>query len=430
MREATRPGWPLAQAGGVFGYRRSSYRRAAGMLAVLRADPGNAETLYELQELLIAEITLAEGRVRDSKALAGSDAGRRSHFERRARAHQRSIYAWKAFGDAIAFLHCDRFALKHVYYNTHNLGARQDAGFISGSAGFAREFDVLRELLDAGIPSVLCDLTNTSRYGDVCVLAQDDPVLVEVKSSGTRDRRRARQAKRLKTLQEFYRSDVSRGLRGLPVVHRVAVGSEAVSLEDEFNACIEAAYRDGHAARTPEPGVRYVAIREAVDPAEAFRGLAMAEPWAFALNEAKRECAWAPHYPFTLLIRSERALYDFLLGRLLLYVLLDVAVVKDLARGLGWAAEFDAEADYPLQAWRGDGETVRLARGALARAAFEALSLKWVVEAGIGGFDDVMDRLAGDGAVAEAVAWPSGVEGIPDALLHRLPGGGPGSVRE
>ena len=252
----------------------------------------------------------------------------------------------------------------------------------------------------------------------MCLLVGDDPVVVEVKSSGTRDRRRSRQARKLKTLNEFYKTDVSHGLRGLPTVRRVETRSEARSFEDEFNECIEAAYERGYAVNAPEPGVRYLAIWGDVELADVFGEVDLDEPWLFSLNEAKRERAWAPYYPCTLLIRSERALYDFLLGRLFLMVVLDVAVMKDLVRAMGWKVKVDAEADYPLQATRNGGEEkAGLARNALARVAFEALSLKWVVEEGIGGFEDVVD-LVGDGTIGEAVGRPAGVDGIPDLLLQ------------
>ena len=386
-------------------------------MSAIRADPGKVVVIYELQKLLIAEVTLAEGRVRESKALAKSEPERREHFEARARGYRRCIYYWKAFGDAIAFLHCDRFALKHVYYNTHNLGVRQDAGFISGAAGFERELGVLKALLDAGCPSVLCDLTNTIRYGDVCLLIGNDPVVVEVKSSKKGDRRRSRQLRKLETLREFYETDVSHGLRGLPTVLRVETRSQPRSFEDEFNTCIEESYERGFAVASPEPGVCYVAIKGDVEVAEVFDAVKLKEPWMVSLNEAKRDGTWSPYAPFTLLIRSDRALYDFLLGRLTLIVLLDVVVMKDLVRAMGWTVEVDAEADYALQATRNGGEErAGLARNALGRAAFEALSLKWLVAEGIGGFEETMESL-GDRALPVGVRRP----GVAEPLAEIVP---------
>ena len=364
------------------------------MLSTVRSQPADLKTLFDLQKLLIAEVMLAEARVRENKALASAEHGKRTaYFETRAQAHRQSIYYWKAFGDAIAFLYCDRFALKHVYYNTHNVNVRQDGGFISGSEGFEKEFDALQRLLDGGCPCVLCDLTNTIRYGDICVLVGDDPIILEVKSSGTRNRRRARQLRNMRTLRDFYETDISHGLRGFSTVHRVATRSVPNSFDVEFNQCIDQSYERGYALKSPEPGVCYVAISGDAEVEDVFNQVNLAEPWLFSLNEAKRNRAWSPHYPFTLLIRSEHALYDFMLGRLFVVALLDVVVMKDLVRAMGWTPKFDVEFDYPLRASRNGGEEqAGLSGQTLARAAMEALSLRWVIQEGIRGFEDGADR--------------------------------------
>ncbi len=165
------------------------------------------------------------------------------------------------------------------------------------------------------------------------------------------------------------------------------------SFESEFNQCIDESYERGYAVKSPEPGVCYVAITEDVRPEEVFEQTNLAKPWAFSLNEAKWSQGWSPYYPFTLLIRSERALYDFILGRLFVMAPLDVAVMKDLVRAMGYTPEFDVESDYPLRASRNGGEEqVGVSVHLLRRAALEALSLRWVVEVGIRGFEDSVDR--------------------------------------
>ena len=130
------------------GYRRHSFNQALGMLSAIRSDPTDLTSLRGLQELLISEITLAERRVRDNKERARiAHDSKPEHFSARAKSLQNAIYYWKMFGDAVAFTYVDRFALKHVHYNVHNLRSKQNAGFLSGSAGFEREVEVLRGLL-------------------------------------------------------------------------------------------------------------------------------------------------------------------------------------------------------------------------------------------------------------------------------------------
>ena len=226
--------------------------------------------LLGLQELLISEITLAETRVRQNKKRARNAHGRTAeHFSRRAKSLQDVIYYWKTFGDAIAFIYLDRFALKHVHYNVHNLSPRSNAGFISGSAGFAREVDAMRLILNAGYPCVLTDLTNTIRYGDVCLLHGPDPLLIEVKSSKTKGRRATRQRANLKALTEFYRTDQLDGFRGFPRVQRLAMRTEYKTFTAEFNQCIQTAYDEGYAIASPEDGLHYVAITKTRIPVSA-----------------------------------------------------------------------------------------------------------------------------------------------------------------
>lgn len=375
----------------MFGYRRASFGKAAAMLSTIRKQPGDVRTLFHLQELLIAEIKLAERRVRENKALAKAEGGEKSEFfETRAQAHRQSIYYWKAFGDAVAFLYCDRFALKHLYYNTHNLNVRQDGGFISGSEGFEQEFIALQKLLETGCPAVLCDLTNTIRYGDICVLIGDDPIVIEVKSSNSKDQRQARQKRNIQTLRQFYETDISHGLRGCSTVHRVPVQSAPKSFDEALNQCIAESYREGYALKSPEPGVCYVSISRKVEVKDVLEQANLVDPWIFNLNEVKRERAWSPYYPFTLLIQSEQALYNFIMGRLFLVVLLDMAVMKDLVRSMGWTPKLDMGSPYPLWATRNGAseEQAGISEHLLARAAIEALSLRWVVEEGIRGFED------------------------------------------
>jgi hypothetical protein len=50
-------------------------------------------------------------------------------------------------------------------------------------------------------------------------------------------------------------------------------------------------------------------------------------PLVFGLNKYKSQLAWSPYYPFTLSIKSNRHLYDFIRGTLFLLVILPQAAV-------------------------------------------------------------------------------------------------------
>ena len=64
----------------MFGYRKGSFRKATALLSTIRDNPADTETLFDLQQLLIAEIMLAEGRVRKNKARAKEEVGARTQY--------------------------------------------------------------------------------------------------------------------------------------------------------------------------------------------------------------------------------------------------------------------------------------------------------------------------------------------------------------
>ena len=369
----------------MIGYRRNSFRRATELLSSIRANPEDLELLGSLQELLISEIKLAEGRIRENRQKQEEEPNQESQrYARRSRALRQSIYYWKSFGDAVAFLHCDRFALRTTYYNLHNMRPKQGSGFINNSPGFDHEAAICRTALSRGLPCLLCDLTNTIRYGDLCLLAPGDPILIEVKSSRTKDRRSARQVRRLKKLGEFFRTDRLEGLRGFPIVRRQALGTYPISYEMEFNRCIKEAYEQGFSCVFPEEGIAYIAMRSGARVSDIFEQIDFVEPWMFILNQFKSKAEWSPYRPFTLLVESGQALYDFVLGRLFILVILDIQVIREVARELGFEVDFDKESELPLRARkRGKEGEWRVPKQLLLRAPLEAVSIKWLVQEGL-----------------------------------------------
>ena len=366
----------------MFGYRRHSFKRAVSLLSTLRTNPDDLNSLLSLQELLISEIVLAESRIRViKKQISKSSEGKTNFFRTRVKSLQKSIYFWKAFGDAIAFLYWDRFALKHTHYKTDNYNIKQDAGFISGSKGFEHEMNLVRLSIEAGRPCLLNDLTNTIRHGDICILLGPDPYLIEVKTSKGRNRRAIRQKNELKKLDEFYTNDFVDSFRGHPV-KRVALKTTLRSHAEKFNQCIHTAYDKGFALCTPEEGVHYIAIADLrISSLEIFERINAKNPWLFLLNKFKNDMEWAPYYPFTLLIESEKALYDFLLGRLFICVVIDMEVARRIIEELGFVSEIHPDSEYPIRARNSDlEEEIRLTPSTLLRVPLESVSLRWMIQ--------------------------------------------------
>ncbi len=303
--------------------------------------PAALRPLWLLQRLLVREITRAERKIRRIKSILRSiseeDASDRvSSLLAQIEGYRHLTYMWRSFGDAVAFLFMDKFALKQVFYNTQNENAKQDAGFLSDKSGFAGEWQEVERWLGQGVPALLSDLTNTIRHGDVCVIAGPDPVLIEVKL-GKLDGRGREQRDSIRKLTEFFDTDEATGLRGLGEIRRAAHQSPEVNYAGAMEVTIIAALKTGAAASSPECGLWYLAVAdEKIDINASIEGLGLRRPIAYPLNEVKSARAWAPYTPFILSFRDQCAVFRFIWGDVLVFVVYDLEelVSASTQRGL------------------------------------------------------------------------------------------------
>jgi hypothetical protein len=402
--------------------RRMSFARAHALLEELRtprpviddafdATPRQLQALKSLQKLLIKEIIRAERKIRRSKSilktLEAAAPETTAQLEDRIEGYRHLAYIWRCFGDAIAFLFMDKFALKQTFFNTHNLNAKQDAGFLADKEGLSRELMVMEKFLSKGIPALISDLTNTIRHGDVCVMIGPEPYLIEVKS-GTIDRRGRRQKNSIHQLMEFFKTDEAEGLRGLGKIRRVAHSEGEVVYVDSMNECIRAAMKSGAAWRSPEDGLYYIAVTEGrIGFDEIVGELKLNRAAVFYLNEFKAKRSWSPYSPFTLSIRDRDALFRFIWGELYLTVIYDLDALRQLAESDGVKIEFQPPgSDYVFELTRIGGEgRIGLASQVFSRLAFDFTSPAWLLRETIGHYDrHVATANAQDAVVAEITA--------------------------
>ena len=382
----------------MLGYRRKSYKIAFRLVHELAADLEKLEVLLELQELLVSEITLAEQKIRALKSeilpipLRKNPEKQRysEYLERRVGRFQCLRYIWKGFGDAIAFIYCDTFSLKHTLYNVDNYNPKQESGFISGKQGFYSEFAVVKDCIAIGIPSLLVDLTNTIRYGDICIMIGPDPFLVEVKSSRKLSSRSKKQVRKLKRIHDFYEKDIAQNFRGIQQIRRVEHREDPNNYMYEFNDCIRIAYIEGHCISQPEPGMFIIAIKRYDLPFERImQNVKVRRPWIFYLNVLKSNQNWAPYIPFTLSIKSENALYDFIRGALHIIVVLDFEIISERFAASGYRVELRLhDQDHPVRIARDGLEAYAdVSSHILTRSALEFLSPAWIIASCIEGFE-------------------------------------------
>jgi hypothetical protein len=295
-------------------------------------------------------------------------------------ARQDQIFIWKCFGDALAYVYLDRYSIKHAFFETDRQDIRQDAGIISGKEGLKQEKGLVLEIIDHGVPAVLCDITNVLRYGDLCLLVGSDPLLLEVKSSLKLNQRGKRQLATLQRLHSFLGTDSASDFRGLKgTTKRAELDVPPRDNLDALNNCIVHAKRDGQCVVQPEPGVIYAAIYGKPDPDAITSKLVGKANAVYMLNDAKNDRAWGPYMPFVTSIRDEEYLLDFIEGRLFLMVVIDAQVLCDMMSDDEWAVGYRPSHDNVIQCE--SKSFIGLSAQFFARAGYEFASLAWIAEA-------------------------------------------------
>ncbi|HEX7945629.1 MAG TPA: hypothetical protein VF495_13240 [Phenylobacterium sp.] len=379
--------------------RRTAFLKMVRLLRAAEADPTDIAAVRALNLGLLKEILRDEGhvhrlrgeiktvgrRLRVERLDKASAALLRRSIKRQERALDRyldQIFIWKCLGDGLAHAYIDTFNLKHAYFDTQSTDRRPDAGFMSGKSGLALEVDVLKGVLRAGVPAVLCDLTHVLRHGDVCILAGEDPSFIEVKSGATLNQRGQRQLERLNQLSRFLTNDGEPGFRGLPDVRRETMHSRPRDCIEDLNRCVEGAWRDGYNAVSPERGLVYLACYGEDPPIDdLLPHLGMGALLAFFPNGDKIDRTWAPYRPFVNSLRDVDRLYDFVVGALKIFVFVDAAHLCEGLAMPGFRASLVEDRALAIVAEnRTLGGHVAVSQQFVGRMGYEFLSPAWFIE--------------------------------------------------
>lgn len=407
------------------GINRRKFEALHRLLCRIDAKPANARLLAPFQLRLIEEITQVETQLNKCKRarshltsalkLGGNPRAISEKLRRRilivdAKIESLShlLFVWRCFGDAVAFIHLDKFALKQTFFETASVRPKQSAGWLSGKAGMAVELAKMREASRQKLPVLLTDLTNTIRHGDLCVLVGPDPLLLESKSSDRLNSRGKRQRASLEKLGAFYSADVATDLRGYSEIRRVHAHAIESTYVDELNSCIDLADQFDLAAIQPELGLHYVAVYRGhpQDMADAIESLVQDTTQIIYLNEFKSRGDWSPYFPFLLSIRRCKHAFDFVRGRLGLVVLFDNNQFDQrlAARGISRVPTEKTPADwgddYVVLRKAATGAQAGVSRQFLLRIALEFTSPSWMAEY----FDHLLQRQ--DAASAGETASP------------------------
>lgn len=296
---------------------------------------------------------------------------------------QNSIYIYKCFGDGIAFKFIDKWNWKRFIYEIDSPDMKSDAGSLSNKDGLSRELLVLLEIFKNEVPAILNDLTNIIRYGDICLLGVNEPYVIEVKSSNNFNKRVIRQVNAVNKLHSYLTEDVA-DIGGFGELRRMNTINEEKHFNKDFNELFSNLNGQELIKKSPEEGIHYIAMRtslqDQVEYEHAFEGIE--QPMFFYLNILKNEQEWGNYYPFTLFIKSSKALYDFITGEVFIMVLLDLKIIKKKSKDLGLEVEivFDGATalKFIKKMTREEPITINVSEHFFCRIPYEFVSLDWL----------------------------------------------------
>ncbi len=386
----------------MLGYYKQHIIELTKKLRQLEGDQENLDLLLETQLYILKRVISCEEKVDERKnelkvikykikkqRLTKNDSlalkKKAKFIKGRIQEYNWLLYIWRCFGDAIAFIYLDKWAIKPFLYDGKTQNVKQSAGHIKGKEGLYREFSVVLDAKKNGVPAILNDLTNTFRHGDVCLLDAGDPFVLEVKSSTNTNKRTKRQIEEIKNIHNYLENDEGTDVRGAPHCKRIQLQGPEVNYIDLINAQITEALKTGYSSSNPEPGIHYFVLGTGSLPDHEALFSGVEQGIVYMLNQAKNEKAWGCYYPFTLSIKFPENLYKFLKGDICIVVIFDAAKIHELAddRGLEfkllneekWAFRFKKHAEKDEEPI-----TYKVSQHFVARMAFEFLSIEWMFD--------------------------------------------------
>jgi len=377
--------------------KRQAFIDLLDLIRHIEECPDDIEAVRQLNERLVGHLTDAEKAIarhaKSKKQLTNKLKthrlpktetqrlrGKLKRVNSYIKAQRDQIYIWKCLGDALAFVYLDPFSIKQMFFDTDDYEVKQDAGALTGKKGLQAELQVLKDALDYGVPAILCDLTNTIRFGDVCLLGGPDPFPIEVKTTSRLNQRGMRQQAKLEKLHDFLASDAADNFRGFSgPTNRVASGTLNYH-RDAINEAIGKALDEGYCAVAPENGLSYLVMRTDSYSNKIWSDLELGAPEVYDLNHFKNGHAWMAYIPFMLSIRETEHVLDFVEGRIYILAFIEGPKLAALFESSDWEVRYRQDEQYSIQCLnRLNGKYFGVSRQFIARAAFEFLTLRSIL---------------------------------------------------
>jgi hypothetical protein len=323
-----------------------------GMLDSIEPSSDDFEPLLDIQEYILERILQTEGRIKlkkaglnklkkslrtrnNDKTRSNEIKLRKSKIQDTIKGYQFLLYVWRCFGDGIVFKYISKWNLKRLLFEADSPEIKQTPGYIGGKKGIMLEWHLVKSAAQHNVPAVLCDITNSIRHGDVCLLGASDPKVIEVKSSTNKNSRVDRQVKSIGKIHDYLDNDIG-SIGGIDGMRRVEFSGKEKHHNSAINEVIEALTVNKNFKLNPEIGLTYIGFVTGADPDYDSLFCGIKEPVVYMLNQAKTEMRWDNYYPFTLSLTSGESLFRFLNGEIYLIVVIDGSVLKEMSNNIGY----------------------------------------------------------------------------------------------
>lgn len=289
--------------------------------------------------------------------------------------YRRLINIYKEIGDAIAFTFSDKYDLKPQAF-------KQDAGSLSGKVGFKQEKKIFNAAYKKGIIAILHDITSVLRYSDITLVTEDRIASIEVKTSNNKNERVTRQYENAKKLFDYLNNDKVEGLYNPDtMMYRVEASSPELNYIVILNELIEQSKKVGYATKIVEKGVMYGVFHKE----EGFKLAApppFKQPELFILNDYKFEKNG--YYPFSLSLTSGENYIDFIEGKYIIGVIIDLDIVFEVAKEFGYSVE-PSKYERFIFHFKNEGTSEGIKEFSMSfhyfyRGVIELVSIKWLLE--------------------------------------------------
>ncbi|MEH8204999.1 hypothetical protein [Aeromonas veronii] len=293
-------------------------------------------------------------------------------------------------GNSIPHIFYDKNDLRAYAYSTEHTELKELSGDIHGKEGLDLENQVFEYASSLGVKVLLNDLTSIMRHGDITLMDDSVPFLMELKKSDACVKKAEKQLRNIKAIENYHLTDESQLLRGGKCISkRIASTCDEKTWINELNnnlsVCLEKGF---NISKVDEYLYCYSCFSGNLPKGDSFSFLGeMKSPMMVSLNRLKNDLDLSLFYPFSLSIKDPNAFSLFICGHLHIYLFVNWGALVDMVSSYGLNVEV-IDQDYCLEIKNKDGGVIY--SYTLTKALLEFTSLDWAIEQLCGIYKDTI----------------------------------------